>query len=171
MTPTTIRRPLALLSTAALVGFVMMTASSPALPTEIQDLEKVPRKVMETLRNKFPGATIDKWTREKEGDVVIYDFEMKHGRRKFEADIREDGTLHNWEKEVGVDALPAAVKKAVETRYPNSTIKEIMAITAVKNGREELEGFEIVLRTVQKEEVEVSVAPSGKILEDSGEKK
>ena len=35
----------------------------------------------------------------------------------------------------------------------------------------ELEGYEIELTTADKKEVEVTVAPDGKILEDSGEKK
>ena len=52
-----------------------------------------------------------------------------------------------------------------------STMKEIMAITAINDGKEALEGYEIVLETADKKDVEVMVAPGGKILEDSGETK
>jgi Putative beta-lactamase-inhibitor-like, PepSY-like len=136
-----------------------------------QEKDKIPKKVMDTLMAKFPKAEIHKWTKEKEGDVVVYDLEFKQEGRKFEADIKEDGTIHNWEKEVAVKDVPDAVKKAVEKKYPRSNPKEIMQITAVKNGKEEREGYEIVLETAGKKEVEVTVAPDGRILEDSGNKK
>jgi uncharacterized membrane protein YkoI len=135
------------------------------------DLKKIPKAVMNALKAKFPRAEIHKWTKEKEGDKVVYDIEFKQGGKKFEADIYEDGTIHNWEKEISARDLPEAVKKAVEKKYPRSTLKEIMEITEVKDTKEKLHGFEVVLTTADKKEVEVTVAPDGKILEDSGEKK
>jgi hypothetical protein len=134
-------------------------------------LDKIPQVVMNTLKAKFPQAEIHKWTKEKEGDIVVYDIEFKQNGRKFEADIKEDGSIHNWEKEIAAEDLPEAAMKAVETRYPQATIMEIMEITAVTEGKEALEAYEVVLETVDKREVEVAVAPDGKILEDSGEEK
>jgi uncharacterized membrane protein YkoI len=131
------------------------------------DLDKIPQKVMDTLKAKFPKAEIHKWTMEKEGDKVVYDIEFKQGTQKFEADIFEDGTLHNWEKEIAAKDVPEAVKAAVDKKYPKATWKEIMQITEVKDKKEVLEGYEIVLETADKKEVEVTVAPDGKILEDS----
>jgi hypothetical protein len=130
------------------------------------DLDKIPRQVMDTLQAKFPKAEIDKWTREREGAIVVYDFEFKQEGRKFEADIKEDGTIHNWEREIAAKDLPDAVKKAVEMKYPNAVLKEILAITAVKGGKDALEGYEIVLETADKKVVEVTIAPDGKTLED-----
>jgi len=130
------------------------------------ELDKIPKVVMDALNAKFPKAEIHKWTKEKEDDIVVYDIKFKQEGRKFQADIKEDGTIHNWEKEIADRNLPEAVKKAVETKYPESTIKEIMEITAVKDGNDVLEGYEIVFETVDKKEIEVMVAPEGKILEE-----
>lgn len=152
---------------AAVVAGLVLAAGT-ACP---QDLDKIPKKVMDTLMAKFPKAQIDKWSQEKEGDTVVYDFEFKQGGRKFEADIKEDGTIHNWEKAIAVKDLPRGVKSVVEKRYPKSTMKEIMLITAVKDGKDVLEGYEIVLVTADKREIEVTVAPDGKILEESEENK
>jgi hypothetical protein len=135
------------------------------------ELDKIPKVVMAALKAKFPDAEIHKWTKEKEGDIVVYDIEFKQQDRKFEADIKEDGSIHNWEKEIAATDLPEAVKKAAEDKYPNSTHKEIMEITAVKQGDDVLEGYEIVLETAEKKEIEITVAPDGEILEDSGEEK
>ena len=49
---------------------------------------------MKALKARFPKAKIDKWTKEKEGDDVVYDIEFKQERRKCEADIKEDGSYH-----------------------------------------------------------------------------
>ena len=135
------------------------------------DLDKIPKPVMDTLKAKFPKAAIHKWTMEKEGDKIVYDIEFKQGEQKFEADIFGDGTLHNWEKEIAAKDVPEAVKTAVDKKYPKAAWKEIMQITEVKNGKEVLEGYEIVLETADKKEVEVTVAPDGKILEDSTDEK
>jgi hypothetical protein len=133
------------------------------------ELGKIPQVVMGTLKAKFPDAEIHKWTKEKEGDIVVYDIEFKQQEQKFEADIKEDGSIHNWEKTIALMDLPEVVKMAAEEKYPNSTYKEIMEITAVKDGQDTLEGYEIVFETAEKKEVEITVAPDGKILEDSGE--
>lgn len=137
--------------------------------TPVQD--QLPQKVMEGLKARFPKAEIDKWTKEKEGDLIVYDIEFTQVGQKCEADIKGDGTIHNWEKAIAVEDLPAAVVKAVGKAYPKSTIKEVMQVTAVKNGKDELEGYEIGLQTAEKKSVEVTVAQDGKILEDSGAKK
>jgi hypothetical protein len=50
-------------------------------------------------------------------------------------------------------------------------MKDIMVITAVISGQDKLEGYEIVLDTAEKKEIEVTVAENGAILEDSGEAK
>jgi hypothetical protein len=135
------------------------------------DLDKIPKKVMEALKAKFPKAAIHKWTKEKEGDAEVYDIEFKIGDRKYEADIKEDGTIVNWEKEIAIKDLPRAVTAAIEKKYPKSKLKEAMEITDVKDKKETPGGYEVILVTADKKEVEVTVTGEGKITEDTGEKK
>ncbi|MFH1313490.1 MAG: PepSY-like domain-containing protein [Candidatus Eisenbacteria bacterium] len=134
-------------------------------------LDTIPRVVMDGLTARFPNAEIQKWTREEEDDIFLYDIEFKQDGWKLEADIKEDGSIHNWEKAIKMEDLPEAIKKIVEAKYPKSTIKEIMEVTLVADGKDALEGYEIVLESAGMKEVEVMVAPDGKILEDSGESK
>ncbi len=133
--------------------------------------DEIPKKVMDALKAKFPKAEIRKWTKEKEGDKVVYDIEFTQDKRNFEADIFEDGAIHNWEKAIEAKDLPKAVREAVDKKYPKATLKEVMEVTEVKDGKDKLEGYEIVLETADKKEVEVMVAPDGKILEDSSDEK
>jgi hypothetical protein len=132
-------------------------------------LDKIPAVVMEGLKARFPQAEIARWTQEKEGDIVVYDFEFTQEGQKFEADVREDGSIHNWEKAIEITDLPEAVKAAVETKYAGATMKEIMEITRVTDGVDALEGYEIVLETADMRELEVMMAPGGEILEEPGE--
>lgn len=152
-------------------GLLLAEAGAQTQDKEKPGLDQIPKKVMDGLKAKFPMPEIDKWTKETEGDIVIYDFEFKQAGEKFEADIKEDGTIHNWERAIATRDLPAVVRKALDKKYPRASIEEIMMITAVKDAKDELEGYEIVLKTADKKDVEVTVAPDGKILEDSGDKK
>jgi uncharacterized membrane protein YkoI len=146
-------------------------AEAETMAKEDVQLAEIPQVVMDGLKDKFPGAVIDKWTQEKEGDIVVYDVEFKQQDQKFEADITEDGSLLNWEKAIAVEELPEAVRLAVEKTYPNAVLKEIMMITAVADGQDSLEGYEIVLQTADNKDVEITVAPDGTVLEDSADEK
>ncbi len=149
---------------------VLVAPDAHAQVTDTLSLEQIPSQVMDALMARFPQAEIHLWTREEEDEIVIYDIEFTQQGRKFEADIKEGGTIHNWEREITADDLPEVVKAVVENRYAESVLKEIMAITAVTEGTEALEGYEIVLVTADEQEIEVTVAPDGTILEeDPGE--
>lgn len=125
----------------------------------------IPSNVMAALTAKFPQAKIDKWTREKEEGKEVYDIEFRQGDRKFEADIFADGTIHNWEQQVAVSDLPQPVVNAVSRQFPKASMKDIMAVTAFTKGTEHLEGYEIVVQRSHKKDVEVTIAPDGRILE------
>jgi hypothetical protein len=125
---------------------------------------------MDALKARFPNPEIQKWTKAEEGGVVLYDIEFTQGGNKMEADIKEDGTIANWERAIPVKKLPAAVTRAMNSRYNKAVVKEVMATTTVKNGKDVPEGYEITLHTVGGKAVEITVAPNGKVVEDSAAK-
>jgi peptidase YpeB-like protein len=131
----------------------------------------IPTDVMAALTRKFPQATVDKWTKEKEGGKEVYDIEFHQGTRKFEADIFADGTIHNWEQQIAAADLPQPVTNTVSRKFPHAVMKEIMAVTDVQNGREQLTGYEVVIQRPHKKDVEMTVAPDGKVLEGPGAEK
>lgn len=125
----------------------------------------IPENVMTVLTAKFPQAQIDKWTREKEDGKDVYDIEFRQSDRKFEADIFADGTIHNWEQQVDESDLPPPVVQTISRQFPKAQLKAVMAVTAVANGNEHLEGYEIVVKRTLQRDVEITIAPDGKILE------
>ena len=130
--------------------------------------DKVPKVVLDALLAKFPNAKIDKCTKAREGDVVVYDIEFKQEERKWEADVKENGTFINYEKAIEAKDLPKVVSEAVEKRYPKSTTKEFMEETEVNGKDEKLSAYEVVLVTANKKHVELILTPDGKVLQDSG---
>lgn len=153
------------------VGVALVLALALGATAEEKKVE-LPKKVADALKARFPKYTITKLTKEKEKGAVVYDIEFTVGGKKHEADIKEDGTIVNWEVEIALKDLPEAVKKAIDKKYPKATLKEAMKVTAVKGKKEELEGYEVTLVTAGKKKVEVNVSPEGKITEEeSGEKK
>ncbi len=74
-------------------------------------------------------------------------------------------------REFDAKDLPEAVTAAVAKQHSKAKMKEVMEITEIKEKKEVHGGFEIVLETGDKKDVEVTVSKDGKILEDSGEKK
>jgi Putative beta-lactamase-inhibitor-like, PepSY-like len=163
------RQSLVLLGASAFLFFAG-TANVRA-QEEVVPQDKIPAAVMKALLAKFPKAKIDKCTKAKEGDDVVYDIEFKQEGRKCEADIKENGTYINYEMAIEAKDLPSVVRDAIDKKYPKATLKDIMEEKEVHGKDEKLSAYEVVLVTADKQEVEVRLSPDGKILEDTGTKK
>src|SRR5215210_4087319 len=110
---------------AVLAAAILVAPAASAEDKDKLKLDEIPKKVMDVLKARFPKAEIHKWTKEKEGADVVYDIEFKENGCKCEADIKEDGTYINFEREVAARDLPKAVVDAVEKKYPKATMKEV----------------------------------------------
>jgi uncharacterized membrane protein YkoI len=133
-------------------------------------LDKVPKKVMDAIKARFPKADITSVEKETEEGKVVYDIELKSEGRKYEMDIQEDGTVIEIEKEVAAKDVPEAVKKAIEAKYPKSTVKDVMEVNKVKGKEEKPDHYEVTLETADKKTIEVVVSLDGKSVKGEGDK-
>ena len=124
--------------------------------------DKLPQKVSEAVRERFPGAEMTSVEKETEDGRTIYDVELKQKGRKYEMDIEADGNIREIEKEVAVADLPDAVRKAVEGKYPNTPIKEAMEVNLVKGHEEKPDHYEVLLEPAGKKTMEIVVSLDGK---------
>jgi hypothetical protein len=131
--------------------------------------DQLPKKIMDAVMKRFPGAQITSAEKETEDGKVVFDIELKHKGRKYEMDIKEDGTVIEIEKEVDLDKVPAAVTRAVEAKYPKSTIKDVMEVNKVNGTVETPIHYEITIETAEKK-MEVIVSLDGKSVKAEGEK-
>ena len=133
------------------------------------ELSKVPAPVMASVNTRFPGANIDSVEKETENGAVVYDIELKQQGRKYEMDIKEDGTVMEIEKEI--KAPPAAVSRAIQSKYPGATIKEVMEKNTVKGKQETPDSYEVTITTADGKSKEVVVALDGSSAKEEPEEK
>src|SRR5262245_2978121 len=132
---------------------LLLVASTALAQEEVVPLDKIPNTVMKALLAKFPKAKIDKCTKAKEGDDIVYDIEFKQEGRKCEADIKENGVYINYEQAIEAKDLPKVVREAIDKKYAKATLKEIMEEKEVKGKVEAISAYEVVLLTTDNSEV------------------
>src|SRR5262245_3497975 len=132
------------LSVGAVACLIIMALSARA-DDKAQKIEpdKLPQKIKDAVKARLPGAEITSAEKEKENGEIVYDLELKHEGRKYEMDIKEDGTIIEIEKEI--KNPPEAVTKAVKRKYPKATIKEIMEVNKVTGKEEKPEKYEVTI--------------------------
>src|SRR5207253_2729544 len=113
------------LSACAVGCLVVLATSAVADDKEKKiDPDKLPQKIKDAVKARFPGGEITSAEKEKENGEIVYDLELKHEGRKYEMDIKEDGTIIEIEKEI--KNPPEAITRTVKRKYHKATIKEVM---------------------------------------------
>jgi hypothetical protein len=151
-----------LFACAALLAAVAQAAVA---EDEKVEADKLPQKVKDTLKTRWSTAKITIATKTMENGAVIYDIEMTQDGKKREADIKEDGTIVNFENEIAIKDLPAAVAAAVKAKHPDATLKEAMETLVIKDGKDTVDEYEVLIVTGDNKEVELTVSPDGKKIE------
>ena len=161
------------LSTSAVICLVM-TATSARADEKAEKIEpdKLPAKIKNAVKARFPGAEVTSAEKEKENGEIVYDLELKHEGRKYEMDIKEDGTVMEIEKQVMSSDIPAAVITNVKAKYPKATVKDIMEVNKVSGKQETPLHYEVTVMDGGKErELVVSLDGSKVQTEEEAEKK
>jgi len=136
-----------------------------AAAQEKLDASKLPPKVSDAVKARFPGAMITQVTKETENGEVVYDIEITKDGKKHEMDCKEDGTLVDIQNEIAVKDLPPAAVTGIKSKYPDCTIKEVGEILVVKDKKETRDHFEVLIDTADKKEVELTVSLDGTKIE------
>ncbi len=149
-------------STIALSASFLLLACLACADEKTADLLQLPKAVADAVGAWFPHAQLVSATKETDKDQVVYDIELKNDGCKYEMDIQADGTTLEIEKEIAAKSLPTAVSTAVQTKHPNSTIKEVMEVNKVTKGKETLDHYEVVIETADKKNLELTASLDGK---------
>ena len=157
------RRIFSGLGVSAMFGLVLMaaTARSGGEKAEKITQDKLPKKVLDAVKSWFPEPEFSSITKETTDGKVVYDLEFKYKGRKYEMDIKEDGTVLEIEKEVALKDLPEAAAKALKAKHAKATIKDVMEVNLVTGKNLKLDHYEVVLEMDGKT-FEVTVTPDGK---------
>jgi hypothetical protein len=134
-------------------------------------LDEVPKAVLDAAKRRFPKAEVAGASKEKDGDKTVYEIELKLDGKKIDVTLTEDGTITTIEQQIDAKGLPNAVSEALDKKYPKATYKIIESVTKVKDGKEKLEYYEVLLVTAEKKVIEVEIFPDGKIKNEEEKKK
>ena len=128
-------------------------------------LEKLPSAVTHAVKKMFPKAELIEATQEAEGDdEVEYEVTVKEGGKKIDITVEADGNIEALEKELALTDLPKAVTEAIEKAYPKGIHKSAEAVYEVEDGKEELEFYEVQLKTADAKDVEIKVEENGTVV-------
>jgi uncharacterized membrane protein YkoI len=127
-------------------------------------VDKIPKAVVDAVKAKFPGAELKGCEKEKDGDKVTYDVEIKHKDNNYEVAVTPEGVITGYEKQIDAKDLPKPVTKTLDEKYPKATIKMVEEVYVIKDKKETMEYYEIALVDADKKKHEVLIAPDGKIV-------
>jgi hypothetical protein len=151
--------PLAVVTTLAVIGIV-------AADEEKVALDKLPKAVSEAVKKKFAGAELTGASKETENGKTVFEVSVKHKGHKMDVTVTEAGMIETIEKEIAAKDLPAGVRSAIDKKYPNATFKIVEEIIKVKDNKDTLDVYEVLLVSTDKKTMEVCVAPDGKITKE-----
>jgi hypothetical protein len=147
------------------------TAGGARADEEKVPLDKVPRAVLDAVKKRFPDAEVKGAEKETEDGKTVYEIAIKNKGQNIEVTLTPEGTLTEIEKQIEAKDLPKAVSEALDKKYPKATFKTIEEVIKVKDGKENLEYYEVLLVTAEKKKFEVSVSPEGKIVKEEDKNK
>lgn len=87
------------------------------------ELAKVPAKILEAVKAKYPKAKI---VSAEKGDVdgtKVFEFVLEQGKKTWEVAFTPDAKFHSSEELI--TQLPAKVKEAFDAKYPNAKVTKM----------------------------------------------
>jgi hypothetical protein len=126
---------------------------------------KLPTAIVEAVKGRFPRARMIQAVKEHEDGKTEYEVAIRDGGTKMDVILTLSGTITAIEKSIAATSLPKAIRSAVERKYPKATCKRAEEVITVKNGKEDLDFYEVLLEIANKKRVEVHIGVDGKIME------
>jgi uncharacterized membrane protein YkoI len=154
---------------AVLVAVALLVPAAPAGDEEEIPLSKVPKKVLDAVKAKYPGADLRSATRGTEDKEVYYSIVLKHKDEEYEVTLTPEGEITEVAKDIPVKDLPRAVAEALAKKYPGATIEE--ASEGREPGANGKVTYYVELTTAAKKRLEVTLDPRGKVEKEKEIKK
>jgi len=140
---------------------VLLIFSAPAASAAEKKLKKsdLPPAVQKTADEQSQGATVKGYASEVEHGQLQYEVELMTNGRSKDVTISKEGSVLEVEEETALDALPAAVREALQKKAGSGKITKVESITK----HDVLVAYEAQVHTGKKHS-EIQVGPDGKPL-------
>ncbi|GEM_PF-2753219 len=97
---------------------------------------KLPAPVVQTMRDRFPGALIHSAGRERETDVLYYEVNLRRGEDRFEVEVAPDGSVGEIEGRVKFENLPEPHQDRIRAAVGAAKIKRVEKHVRIGQGKE-----------------------------------
>lgn len=128
-------------------------------------LDKAPKAVLEAAKKRFPKAEVVGVSKEGEKDKLVYEMELKETGKTIDVTLTPEGVITVIEQEIDAKDLPKAVTEALDKKYPKAKFNIVEVVYAVKDGKENLDFYEVELTAADKKVFEVKLAADGTVKE------
>lgn len=155
--------------TGLLLGgaFVVLMAGILRADEEKIELDKLPRAVVEAVKDKFPKGKLVSAEKEKEDGKTVYEVNLKDGDQTVEVTVTPEGKIVSIEKVIAAKDAPKEVTEALESKYPKAKIKKVEEVTE----GDKPAVYEFLIVTAEKETIEVVLDAKGKVVKEEKKKK
>jgi uncharacterized membrane protein YkoI len=161
------RRATGLLAMSVFVGVLSGAAARADEEKEGKvPLDKVPKAVLDAVKDKFKDAELVSAQTEKEDGKLVYEINLKQKGQPIDVTLTPDGKIVSVEKTITVRDLPKAVSEALDSKYPKAKIKKVEEVT--EGGKTT---FEVLLVSADKKTIEVVFDPEGKVVKEEKKEK
>jgi len=124
-------------------------------------LDQLPKPVLDAVKAQQPGARMLAARKETRDGKTLYAVELENKGQKLQMTLQPDGTLVATSKEIAIRDLPAAVVRAVRTKYPRQGLDK-----AAEEKRGNTINYAVLLNTGTGTPYEVVLDPDGRVLRE-----
>jgi hypothetical protein len=141
---------------------LLLTVGPACADGEKVPLDKLPQKVVDAVKAKFPKAELKHAYKDTVDGKTVYEVGINIEKQHVHAMVTAEGKLYEIHKDIDAKDLPAAVTKAVSAKYPKGKVGDVEEQT---NTDGKVIGYQIELEVGSDIHVMV-VDPAGKIVSD-----
>jgi len=127
------------------------------------DLKILPEAVLSAFKTVYPNAVIKGTAKEVENGVTLFEIESLDGKVKRDLIYTADGKVSEFEEAITPADLPAPVVQTLAKEFPGYKILTVETLT-----KGTVKQFELQIQ-VKDKKIGVTIDPSGKITEKTGE--
>jgi hypothetical protein len=157
-----------------LMAGLIVAAAVPAAPAQETkvSLDKVPKAVTDTVKKRFPKAEMVSATTEPGDDgKMVYEMQIKDAGHNIDMTVTPEGKLVSIERTIDEKDLPKKTAATLKEKWPGAKYEIVEEVIHVKDGKESLDYYEVLMTTADKKKIEAFVTADGKLAKPPEEKK
>jgi hypothetical protein len=151
---------------AGTVSALLMLAAFAHGDEQEVPLGKVPKPVLQAVKDRFGGAEVTGASREREEGALVYEVAIEDKGQRIDVTLSPEGEILLIEREIAAGDLPAAVAKTLQDRYADATYRIVEQIAKVDNKQEKVVSYEVLLVTAEAKMLEVEITAEGEVLHE-----